>query len=109
MKGEFNTNPKYTAVVCPQCGSKNIEFVTEYHKCILARILSALFFVMAIIAAYFEITDLISNFESNGVSTFTLILSVFAYFITQCYIVFVESKTHVQGVCRDCGNIWLIN
>ena len=47
---EMKTNPQYKAIVCPNCGSKQIEFVTEYHKCIIARILSRLFFLSSICA-----------------------------------------------------------
>lgn len=52
---KMKTNPQYKAIVCPNCGSKQIEFVTEYHKCIIARILSSLFLFISIISAVYVI------------------------------------------------------
>ncbi len=108
---EMKTNPQYKAIVCPNCGSKQIEFVTEYHKCIIARILSSLFLVICVISAVYVIKNslIVVDDPGSGASTLWLILSLFAVFATQCYIIYNESKTHIQAVCRDCGNIWFLN
>lgn len=106
---EMNTNPGYMQLACPRCGSLKIEFITEYHKCIIAKILAILSLIGAILFAFIGYRNLILSADDGGMSTFFIIVFITAYFLIQCYIFFAESKTHVQGVCRDCGNIWLLN
>ena len=106
---EMTTNPGYTQLTCPRCGSLKLEFVTEYHKCILARIFATLLLIGTCISAWTVLLNHLLNTDDGGISTFFIIISITAYFLIQCYIFFTESKTHVQGVCRNCGNIWLLN
>ena len=40
---------------------------------------------------------------------FILIVLLIGNFILDIIIYVTESKTHVQAICRDCGEIWLLN
>ncbi len=95
-------------VICPKCGSVHIEFVTEYHKCIWLRLLVS---ILVILMGYFLLNYITSAINgANGYDYLRgLIIVAIFYIIFQLSVWLTESKTHVQGVCRDCGNIWLLN
>lgn len=40
---------------------------------------------------------------------FILVVLLIGNFILDIIIYVTESKTHVQAICRDCGEIWLLN
>lgn len=100
-------------ITCPRCGSRELAFVTEYHKATCCRIFSmiiaALFTFLSALLIYQFLEDPL-NLPSD-IMTFgaidtllgcgLLILKIFQYFI--------ESQTHVQAICRDCGRLWLLN
>ena len=96
--------PAYRPVVCPQCGSVHFEFVTEYHKCIGLRVIAALLLAVCIMLA-------VISFMVSDVNIPPALIAVFlvCYLLFQVAVWTGESRTHVQGVCRDCGFIWLIN
>lgn len=105
---EINTNPEYKPITCPRCGSRSIEFVTEYHKYIWLRLLSL---ILGSVCAFFAlkyIFGIFFNAANNYDIAYSITVGVF-YFTFQLLVWLGESKTHVQGVCRDCGNIWLLD
>ena len=64
-------------------------------------------------SAFPQPTAFISQ-ESNTPSKeslyfFILIVLLIGNFILDIIIYVTESKTHVQAICRDCGEIWLLN
>lgn len=98
----FPPRENFTPIFCSRCGSLNLAFVTEYHKCLGARICQLL---LAGIILFAVLTNIGSK-EWDDV----LIVSFFSLaliFFIQIAIIIAESKTHVQCVCRDCGNVWL--
>ena len=102
-------NPEYKPITCPHCGGKNIALITEYHKCVFPKILATLFLIGAFISAWSILLNQFSDSNNDGKNILFLLMSIAGYFVVQCYIFYTESKTHVQGICRDCGKIWLIN
>lgn len=109
MENNLKTNPNYkNGIKCPNCGSINISFVTEAHKCIVLKIINTLVAVVFIITCFTKLTDIINGTLQSSAIT---VLSIFgsAFVIINIIIYFFESKTHVQAICRDCGNLWLLN
>ncbi len=109
MDNEINSNPLYQPILCPQCGSTKIEFVTEYHKHIWLR---AITYIPAIIFIIFLIQYIISRINLTFKDYTDLVIAITAavfYIGLQIAVWFGESKTHIQGVCRDCGYIWQLN
>lgn len=101
-------NPNYKPIVCPRCGSRNIAFVTEYHKAIAAKVFLILF-VAALIINYGDMLIRGITFQNADASLLIeFLLGAFALALT-IYIFVEESKTHVQGICRNCGVLWLLN
>lgn len=105
---QMNTNPTYGGIRCPRCGSSNLEFVTEYHKCIWLRIVVTILVVLLGVFVVRYLTASISGRNGADDMRAILIIAVF-YILFQLSVWLTESKTHVQGICRDCGNIWLLN
>lgn len=114
---EHNTNwtlptpPEKKPIVCPICGSVHLAFVTEYHKALALRILRL---VIALIAAavfayncYSIFVELKKpEFGSTFIPLFFLILIAV---VISWFIIAIESKTHVKAICKDCGNLWLLD
>lgn len=97
----YNPKPTYHPIACPHCKSKNLAYVTEYHKCIGAYILQMITFLCAILSG-------VVAFKTQEISaTIALIFCIFFMFVIQVYIFTNESRTHVQCVCKDCGHTWL--
>lgn len=106
---EMKTNPNYMPITCPYCGSREIAFVTEYHKCIGARIFFILLTAATIFIAYMNFQDSLRGITpSEGLIALMFILAVFAIFLLIGVFV-AESKTHVQAICKNCGTLWLLN
>lgn len=108
LNNPMNTNPVYGQVKCPHCGSTHIEFLTEYHRCIGMRVICIIFaalFVFFIVGYLFSMP----TGENREFSIAAMIVSGFFVVAFTIAIWIKESKTHVQAVCRDCGNIWLLN
>lgn len=122
------------AITCPRCGGTSIEFITEYHKCIWLKFFRNLLLILAvasfalylflflqnmtdIIAAVVDtieesITNTRNSNELLGAYDIFLYISaalVVVSFAMQTVIYFAERRTHVQGICRSCGNIWRLN
>lgn len=105
----------YTTITCPRCKSKNLAFVTEYHKALGLRALESflqtfLWFLIIVGAAGFIIPAL-PTFEFNFTEfPHFIILTPFVYIakkIVQHRIIVAESKIHIQSICKDCRHFWL--
>ena len=106
--------PAVTLITCPKCGSRHLAFVTEYHKAIWCRLFAILFKAMIILLLFEsaviyigEILTLESHPEfKNLPSLVTLGLLYGSFFL---FYILIESKTHIQAICKDCGHYWLMN
>lgn len=92
----------YTPITCPRCGSRELAFITEYHKSIRLRI-SLLFFIAITLLSIF----LAFKYEDR----FLTVCFIGCIFCIVIYgrILYVESKTHTQGICKNCGKIWILD
>lgn len=89
---------------CPSCNSREIAFVTEYHRCIGLRIL---FYFM--LAVCFVICGLeFSNFIKGGEVSYMFFVFPIILIAIRVIISVIESHTHVLGICRDCGCQWIV-
>lgn len=99
---------------CPHCCGNNLAFITEYHKSVVGRLFATIFLAVTIFllidSATFYLAQVIklkSNAELENVGTiFTCAL---LYVCTKTMYTATESKTHIQAICKDCGNHWLMN
>ena len=104
-------------ITCPVCGNTRLAYVTEYHKCIYARIINSLLLPIAIILAILGTIKMLT-FDYNKLDSLTLQIiykrilildsGAFIYFlfagfalltfiILQIIISTAESKTHEIG------------
>ena len=106
-KPQRKVDPKrYNPIHCHLCGSENIEFVAEYHKAVFLRILASVSILLAVIFSIDIISDIFHLKEH--LNTAPIIISLVAYVILKSIIYFVENRTHIKAICRDCGNIWVL-
>lgn len=122
-------------ITCPRCGSKEIAFVSEYHKAWALRIIKFILITIIIgllisifpnllekISTQAESYGVIDNIQSgsgtpSNIETTNpinnkiafLIISALGLFCVETTIQRTESKTHIQCICKDCGNHWLHN
>ena len=122
---------------CPHCHLDDLAFVAEYHKAYFLRFIRSvitfflwLFVILLFASALGELGVFILKlfhglFNSLNVPLFdsaanapiiqsgffsTLIIMFYLVRSTLSgYITYIESKTHVQAICRVCGNLWLLN
>lgn len=47
--------------------------------------------------------------EEIETSIIAIVIPVIFYYLVKLAIYGIESKTHVQAICKDCGNLWLLN
>ena len=85
---------------CPHCGGDDLAFVTEYHKAYGWRLLESIFLILSIV---FAIVGFLKKALGAEVIPFLVL-----WFICHAIRSYVESKTHVQAICRVCGNYWLL-
>lgn len=116
-------------ITCPICGNTKLAYVTEYHKCIYARIINSLLLPITIILALLGTIKMLT-FDYSKLDSLTLQIiyqrnlisdsGAFIYFlfagfallifiILQITISTAESKTHVCAICNNCGKIWNLN
>lgn len=108
LNNPMNNNQVYEPVKCPHCGSTRIEFLTEYHRCIGLRVICI---ICAALFVFFFVGHLFSMPTGEN-REFSIAAMCIAGFFVVAFLIAVwitESKTHIQGICRDCGNIWLLN
>ena len=95
--------PQRRNLRCPHCHFDDLAFVTEYHRARLLRFLEIVFLFISVAVLTVNIVDIKASYLE--VLPVPAILWLFFYII-RCN---VESKTHVQAICRVCGEIWLLN
>ena len=93
-------------ITCPRCGKRELAFVTEYHQAIGLRILAIVFGALCLFSAIANLSILTAKNDNNfgGVIIFGI-----ACLVVKAIQYAVESKTHVQVICKECGNLWLLN
>ena len=98
-------------ITCPRCGSRELAFVTEYHKATCSRIFSTILFIIFCAFGIFIIPEFLSEpFTFNDPEAVFVFVSAGLGALTLKIIQHsIESKTHVQAICRDCGRLWLLN
>lgn len=94
-------------VRCRCCGSTNLAFISDQHKCLSARFIALITIIVAVVLFIFDLSALFSNNEMNDSSYAIYIICAVVFLICQIIITIVESKTHIRVVCRDCGRTWL--
>ena len=90
-------------ITCPNCKSHEIAFVTEYHKVPAIRILEYIIIFIFIIMLIPEIPKILAG-DSDAVE---LIFFVILFVIIRIIRHSIESRTHVECICKDCGKVWL--
>ena len=108
-----NPNPKFKPITCPRCGSRELAFVTEYHKAIGCRVFATLltgFLIVLFVIIFGQTFTNATNPSDDVIST------VFIAFLVGGILAIVkiaqhsiESQTHIQAICKDCGHLWLLN
>ena len=100
---QFQASIPENPILCPHCKSRNIAFVTEYHKEIVLHIFA---FIAGILAVIFGINVFYGRNDSS-IGVFIFFAAVFLFI--EIAILTSESKTHVECICKDCGHTWLHN
>lgn len=100
-------SPKIVPITCPVCGSKNLVFVTEYHKAFGLKIVEII--LVAFFLAYFVIATIPELIRGSFAPDLIIILLPILMISFRIMIVCIENRTHVKVICKDCGNIWLLD
>lgn len=97
-------------VVCPYCGKKELVYMPEYRKCIIARILFYIFLILTCGFAirFFEVTFWKQDQDYSDVFQGLLISSMVFAIVCRAIISILERKPHIKVICRDCGQNWLV-
>lgn len=110
------TVPKATtkrkALRCPICGGIDLAFVTDYHKAkwppiIKAFLTFALILIIAIRTTHFIFVEF--TFESLIGLIILVGLLWFGTMVCDLVKINIESRTHIRGICRDCGKLWYVD
>ncbi len=104
--------PEKKPIVCPVCGNVHLAFVTEYHKALLLRVIRIIVALIPIALFGAEFYSVLikheaATFESSFIGF--LIFFIVAAVILSCFITAIESTTHVKAICKECGNLWLLD
>lgn len=100
--------------VCPVCGKQELAYVPEYHKCVGTRIAIGLFKLLAwgcFILTIIRTLNGITIGEAMEIDTEFLpgiFIFLSAALILKGFVFDEESRTHIQGICKNCGHIWFI-
>ena len=101
-------NTQFKPITCPHCRGRGLAFVAEQHTALKHRISS----MILSIALIFLLTLLIPQLTTNTLNN-VLIATIVAITIILVGIKIaqysIESKIHIQVVCRECGHLWLLN
>lgn len=117
VEDQIPQDNEYRPIKCPRCKSKDLRYITEYHKCIwllpIKKTLEIILVVAFFITLLPTLTSLFAGTEiqldilmqallGNGVLVVTLIL----YLVIITFIFITESRTHVKCICPHCGMTW---
>ena len=92
-------------IICPNCDNRNITIITEYHKSLACRIVEV---ILLALIFWIAIEEIKSFFQSATLNIGpVLALFVIALVCTVIIRHYIESKTHIQCVCKDCGWVWI--
>lgn len=105
-KPKMKELPQRAPIVCSVCGSKEIAIIAEIHKCIFARIVAGLLLTVAIVIAFIGFKNTLTGGRIN-----LILVIIFAAlsFVVYISVWIQESRSHSKAICRDCGNIWMID
>ena len=102
---------EHKPITCPKCGGACLSFVTEYHQANLMRfihsIIKVFFFIYLFMFINENLMRLVGTGEKPNPSP-VIVLFVLTEF-AKLIVNYIESKTHPQAICRDCGNVWLLD
>lgn len=94
-------------IICPNCDSRNITILTEYHKAFIARILEVVLFALIFWIVFEKIKSYIQGAVLNTGPVLALLIIALVFTISIRH--YIESKTHIQCVCKECGWVWIHN
>lgn len=105
----YNDNKNYNStnrpIICPNCDKRNIAILTEYHKAFVCRIVEVIMIAIIFWLGFEKIEASIQGASFNtGAFLPLLIIALIFIEIARHYI---ESKTNIQCVCKDCGWVWI--
>ena len=105
--------PQIQPITCPRCGSRELAFVTEYHKALFAKALSVVLILCIVFTFLFQdfenIFYIIDNSKKNSPNILPYIIYIIFLAFIKIFEYITESRTHIQVICKDCGNQWLFN
>ena len=120
---DYREKPVFKPITCPICGRREIAYVSEHHVSfgwrLIEKILKAVLFICILyfISDAFDILSyeiqsaLSSSTRKNSPDAKDSLTFVIFTFIFICVAhanrLSVESKTHVQCICKECGHTWL--
>ena len=97
-------------IQCPCCGRSELAFVTEYHKATICKIFSSLILTLICIVIGEIVFSLFTSPADLKITSVLVCLALsFVLFILKMIGYIIESKTHVQAICKSCGHLWLLN
>ena len=119
---DYREKPAFIPIHCPICGRREIAYVSEHHVAfgwrLIEKILKVVLFicVLSFISDAFDILSyeiqsaLSSSKRSSPDQGNSLTIAIFTFIficIAHANRLSVESKTHVQCICKECGYTWL--
>ena len=108
MKPEFlevGYAPNGRPVVCPRCESDDIAFVTEYHKSLGGRFFEGILLLVIILMFTSSLPNLLAGKSDDSFGI--IVILIFLYAIVRFVRHIIESRTHVECICKKCGRVWL--
>lgn len=117
---EENRYTTHRLMCCPHCGNPEPVYVTEYHKEFRLRTLCSLLNMTMIILCLSFFSKTVTSLEeifkvivvlfsgSIPIEIMILLFLMITKMVLKGIITYIESKTHVQAICRCCGNMWLL-
>lgn len=98
---------------CPHCCGNNLAFITEYHKSVFGRLFARIFLAIVIFLLFDSgityLGELLTESDPEFQNIGALLVFALLYVCSTIIYSVTESKTHIQAICKDCGNHWLMN
>ncbi len=106
-KNNANEPNKIKPIICPICGNTELSFVTEKNKNILIISLKTISIIVLFITCLVNFNQIINNNINSG-TIIAITLSLFLFLICAIISTFFEHN-NIKAICKNCGNIWLID